>query len=72
MDYSKFYTPPEIASLLIEELDVDEPDKIIDICCGSCNLLLAAKARWNKANLYGGIKYEKRIKKIFSSRICWI
>jgi len=53
MDYSKFYTPPEIASLLIEQLDGIEPDKIVDICCGSCNLLLAAKERWKNAILYG-------------------
>lgn len=53
MDYSKFYTPPKIASILIDELDITKPDKIVDICCGSCNLLFAAKARWNNAILYG-------------------
>ena len=43
MDYSKFYTPPIIATALINELCISEPHKVIDICCGSCNLLLAAK-----------------------------
>ena len=53
MDYSKFYTPPIIATALINELCISEPHKVIDICCGSCNLLLAAKKKWNKVLLYG-------------------
>lgn len=53
MDYSKFYTPPNIANSLIKELSIPEPEKIIDICCGSCNLLVAAKKKWTKAKLYG-------------------
>lgn len=53
MDYSKFYTPPQIANTLINELTVPEPRKIVDICCGSCNLLFAAKHRWSNAKLYG-------------------
>ena len=54
MDYSKFYTPPKIANSLIKELSIPEPDKIVDICCGSCNLLIAANNRWTKAKLYPG------------------
>lgn len=53
MDYSKFYTPPQIANSLIKELSIPEPERIVDICCGSCNLLVAAKNRWTKAKLYG-------------------
>ena len=53
MDYSKFYTPPQIANSLINELSIPEPQKIVDICCGSCNLLVAAKNKWPKAKLYG-------------------
>lgn len=53
MDYSKFYTPPKIASSLINELSIQEPQKIVDICCGSCNLLFAAKNKWDNAKLYG-------------------
>ena len=53
MDYSKFYTPPDVALLLIKELDISQPKAIIDICCGSCNLLRAAGARWKKARLSG-------------------
>lgn len=53
MDYSKFYTPPKIASSLINELYIPEPQTIVDICCGSCNLLFAAKNKWINAKLYG-------------------
>jgi len=53
LDYSKFYTPPHIASLLVKELTEIQPDTIIDICCGSCNLLHAAGKRWKKAKLFG-------------------
>ena len=53
MDNSKFYTPPIIATLLINELNGSAPDTIIDICCGSCNLLYAAGKRWPNAKLYG-------------------
>lgn len=53
MDYSKFYTPLPIAQLLVKQLKISPPDKIIDICCGSCNLLNAAKKRWPRAVLYG-------------------
>ncbi|MBQ0015062.1 MAG: SAM-dependent DNA methyltransferase [Oscillospiraceae bacterium] len=53
MDYSKFYTPQKTAKTLIYELSIPEPQKVIDICCGSCNLLFAAKKKWNNVNLYG-------------------
>ncbi len=53
MDYSKFYTPPKIANLLVDELNISEPEKVVDICCGSCNLLTACKRRWNDIELYG-------------------
>lgn len=68
MDYSKFYTPPEIAKALINELAIPTPPKVADICCGSCNLLFAAKNRWPKIKLYGvdissypvkGVTFEK-------------
>ena len=53
MDYSKFYTPPQIATLLVDRISVSSPNEVVDICCGSCNLLHAAKKRWNKAQLIG-------------------
>ena len=53
MDYSKYYTPLEIAERLINEIKMDTPAQVIDICCGSCNLLKAAKKRWNTATCFG-------------------
>ena len=53
MDYSKYYTPLSIAELLIKQLHISAPEKIVDICCGSCNLLNAAKTRWRNTVLYG-------------------
>ena len=53
MDYSKYYTPLSIAELLIKQLRIGTPERIVDICCGSCNLLNAAKYRWRNALLFG-------------------
>lgn len=53
MDYSKYYTPFEIATILINELNIPTPQKVVDICCGSCNLLFAAKNKWGNIRLYG-------------------
>lgn len=53
MDYSKFYTPPAIAELLVNRLRISPPDTVIDICCGSCNLLHAANKRWRNTALTG-------------------
>ena len=60
MNYKKYYTPPLIAELLIKQLNITIPKAAIDICCGSCNLLQAAKKRWNNIKLYGVdiIKHE--------------
>ncbi len=53
MDYTKFYTPPEIARLLVQQLNILPPSAVVDICCGSCNLLRAAGTRWPHAELLG-------------------
>lgn len=53
MDYSKYYTPFGIATALINELNIPTPQKVVDICCGSCNLLFAAKNKWGNIRLYG-------------------
>lgn len=68
MDYSKYYTPLKVAEFLINQLNIKKPYDAIDICCGSCNLLSAAKKRWNNIKLVGvdiidlelnGIEYIK-------------
>lgn len=53
MDYSKYYTPLEVAEFLVAQLNIKKPDKAIDICCGSCNLLKAVSKRWNEVKLFG-------------------
>jgi len=53
MDYSKFYTPPTIAAILIDQIDNFQPINAVDICCGSCNLLHAAKNKWPDIDLTG-------------------
>ena len=53
MDYSKFYTPTEIADLLIKQLEINPPNSVVDICCGRHNLLYSAKQIWPKAQFVG-------------------
>lgn len=53
LDYSKFYTPVEIADLLIKQLKINPPESVIDICCGSYNLLYSAKKQWPETKLVG-------------------
>lgn len=69
MDYSKFYTPPEIATLLVDMLQISEPEKIVDICCGSCNLLYAAKKRWQKSTLHGVDIVELNSNEVFFKKM---
>lgn len=49
----KFYTPPLLADCLIRCLPKQEYYDVIDICCGSWNLLRAAKKRYKKATYTG-------------------
>ena len=54
MNYSKYYTPYKISELLIGQIEIDAcPVSAIDICCGSCNLLFAAKKRWPDIQVTG-------------------
>jgi type I restriction enzyme M protein len=48
-----FYTPSKIADILIRQINYNTIETAIDICCGSCNLLYAAKKRWPIAKLTG-------------------
>ena len=63
MKYSKYYTPIHVANFLITQLEIEMPEEIIDICCGSGNLLIAAQKRWN-SNLTGVDIIEHNIPKI--------
>lgn len=54
MQNYKFYTPPMLAECLINLLPSKEYNQVIDICCGSQNLLKAAKKRFVCAHYVGG------------------
>ncbi len=49
----KFYTPPMLAECLMTLLPRKDFHRIIDICCGSWNLLNAAKKCYGGANYVG-------------------
>lgn len=44
VDYSKYYTPLAVAEQLASLISFADDSKVIDICCGSCNLLSAANS----------------------------
>lgn len=43
--YSKYYTPEKVARALIGLISISDKATVVDICCGSCNLLNAAKQK---------------------------
>jgi type I restriction enzyme M protein len=49
----KFHTPPELANFLVSLLPNNQFSSVIDICCGSWNLLNATKIRWPEINIIG-------------------
>ena len=53
MNYNKFYTPIEVANLLLGQLKIKYPKSVVDICCGSHNLLNSAKQLWPNAKYVG-------------------
>lgn len=48
-----FYTPVEVADFLIKMIDITDCQSIIDICCGSWNLLCSARKRFPDAHVTG-------------------
>lgn len=65
----KFYTPLAVAELLVELLPDDTYKNVIDICCGSWNLLYSAKKKYPNANITGvDIDKEAQIKCISEAK----
>lgn len=58
----KFYTPPLLAERLISLLPKRQYNSVIDICCGSWNLLNAARRRYDNAS-YTGVDVDIEAKK---------
>jgi type I restriction enzyme M protein len=53
LNYTKYYTPKNVAELLVDLIDIKIPKKAIDICCGSCNLLNALRKKNYNVKLIG-------------------
>ena len=62
-EYSKFYTPQEVSDALVKLIDFKSNAKVVDICCGSGNLLMAAKKVNNTLKCYGVDIIEKEERK---------
>lgn len=65
----KFYTPPVLADCLVKLLPQREYHKIVDICCGSWNLLEAAKKQFGSAYYVGVDVDEKAGENCFNEAI---
>lgn len=52
-DYSEYYTPLNIAKLLLNDCQIIKTGNTIDICCGSSNLLRAAHDINSNLNITG-------------------
>ncbi len=57
----KYYTPVEVAAKLLELIPRKNYKKVIDICCGSWNLLHAAQMKFPNAR-YFGVDVDKEAK----------
>ena len=60
-DY-KYYTPKELASRIMELIENKPYNNVIDICCGSWNLLHAAKEKLN-CQFIVGVDVDENVKK---------
>lgn len=58
-DYSKYYTPLSVSSELVKLMTFKNNSKVIDICCGSGNLLKAARSLNDSLKCTGVDIFEK-------------
>jgi len=61
-DYS-YYTPVELACKILDLLPKVQYDEVIDICCGSWNLLKAAKELFGCKKIYG-VDVDQKVENI--------
>jgi len=52
-NFKQFFTPTKYSQILINELDIISPQKIIDLAMGEGALLIEAKKIWRDSILYG-------------------
>ena len=51
--YKQYFTPIDLADLMVKLIPEDNINTIVDLSMGECGLLEAAKKRWENASLYG-------------------
>ncbi len=51
--FKQFFTPAKYSQILINELNISSPEKIIDLAIGEGALLIEAKKRWDLSHYYG-------------------
>jgi type I restriction-modification system DNA methylase subunit len=64
--FKQFFTPQKYSQIMINELDIDAPKKIIDLSMGEASLLLESIKRWPESEYFGNDIDEKCCEKICS------
>lgn len=62
MNKYSYYTPEALADKIVKLLPRRKFDTVIDICCGTWNLLAAAKKKYPRADFYG-VDIDESIRK---------
>ena len=65
MNKYSYYTPAKLADQLVEFLPKKKYESVIDICCGTWNLLSSAKNKYPNAKFYGVDVDESIAKQMF-------
>lgn len=64
--FKQFFTPQKYSQIMINELNINTPKKVIDLSMGEASLLLESIKRWPDAEYFGNDIDEKCCKKIYS------
>lgn len=67
-----FYTPKEVAKLLVDALSIDEPAIIADFSAGGGHLLLEAEERWPRATFVATDLARKAVLELSELRPHWM
>lgn len=51
--FKQFFTPKAYSKVIVDEVDLQTPNKIIDLAIGEGSLIAEAKQKWKYANYYG-------------------
>lgn len=62
--YKQYFTPVDLAELMVNIVPEDNVNTIIDLSMGECGLLEVAKKRWNNASFFGADIDETLLNKI--------